>query len=89
ARHDVVGDVRGRGAMLALELVRGGGDTGPDRELTVAVAAACHRRGLIVLTAGTWGNVLRLLPPLVIDTSLLLAGLDVLDEAFAEVAAAR
>ncbi len=86
ARHDTVGDVRGRGAMLALELVRGGGDTGPDKELTAAVAAACHRRGLIVLTAGTWGNVLRLLPPLVIDEPLLLAGLDLLDEAFAECA---
>jgi 4-aminobutyrate aminotransferase/(S)-3-amino-2-methylpropionate transaminase len=88
-RYDIVGDVRGRGAMLALELVRGGGDASPDRAVTAAAAAACHRRGLIVLTAGTWGNVLRFLPPLVIDDDLFRAGLDVLDEVFAELAAAR
>ncbi|ABD13174.1 4-aminobutyrate--2-oxoglutarate transaminase [Frankia sp. CcI156] len=88
-RYDFVGDVRGRGAMVALELVRGAGDDSPDKVLTAAAAAACHRRGLIVLTAGTWGNVLRLLPPLVIEEPLLLAGLDLLDEAFAELAARR
>ncbi|SNQ49215.1 4-aminobutyrate aminotransferase [Frankia canadensis] len=86
ARHDAVGDVRGRGAMLAVELVRGGGDDTPDPALTSAVAAACHRRGLIVLTAGTWNNVLRLLPPLVMPDELLLAGLDILSGAFAECA---
>jgi 4-aminobutyrate aminotransferase/(S)-3-amino-2-methylpropionate transaminase len=86
ARYDTVGDVRGRGAMLALELVRGGGDDTPDPRLTSAVAAACHARGLIVLTAGTWNNVLRLLPPLVMPEALLADGLDVLADAFAECA---
>ncbi|MCM3884685.1 4-aminobutyrate--2-oxoglutarate transaminase [Frankia sp. R82] len=88
-RYGAIGDVRGRGAMLAVELVRGPGDHTPDRATAAAVAAACHRRGLIVLSAGTWGNVLRLLPPFVITDDLLLEGLDVLAEACAEVLAPR
>jgi 4-aminobutyrate aminotransferase/(S)-3-amino-2-methylpropionate transaminase len=71
--------------MLALELVRPG-TTEPDPAATAAVAAACHRAGLIVLTCGTYGNVLRLLPPLVIGEDLLAEGLDVLAGAFAEAA---
>jgi len=82
ARHRSIGDVRGRGAMLAVELVRPG-TTEPDAELTGRVARACHARGVVVLTAGTWGNVLRFLPPLVIGQDLLGEALDVLDEAFA------
>jgi 4-aminobutyrate aminotransferase/(S)-3-amino-2-methylpropionate transaminase len=85
ARHPVVGDVRGRGAMIAVEMV-GPGGLEPDPETTKAVAAACHRRGLVVLTAGTYGNVLRFLPPLVIPDALLEEGLDILDAAFDEVA---
>ena len=81
-RHPAVGDVRGRGAMLAIELVRPG-TKDPDPELTARVARRCHERGLLVLTAGTYGNVLRFLPPLVIPEELLVEGLDVLDEAFA------
>ncbi|MFX4291357.1 4-aminobutyrate--2-oxoglutarate transaminase [Streptomyces bohaiensis] len=77
-----VGEVRGRGAMLALELVRPGGKE-PDPELTAAVARRCHQAGLLVLTCGTYGNVLRFLPPLVIGEELLNEGLDVLHEAFA------
>jgi 4-aminobutyrate aminotransferase/(S)-3-amino-2-methylpropionate transaminase len=82
ARHPAIGDVRGRGAMLAVELVRPG-TREPDAELTGRVARACHARGVVVLTAGTWGNVLRFLPPLVIGQDLLGEALDVLDEAFA------
>jgi 4-aminobutyrate aminotransferase / (S)-3-amino-2-methylpropionate transaminase / 5-aminovalerate transaminase len=74
-----VGDVRGRGAMLAIELV--GADKAPDPALTAAVAAAAHREGLVVLTAGTFGNVLRFLPPLVIPHHLLTEGLDILEHA--------
>jgi 4-aminobutyrate aminotransferase / (S)-3-amino-2-methylpropionate transaminase / 5-aminovalerate transaminase len=77
ARDPRIGDVRGRGAMLAVEMVA----TGP--ALASAVAKACHRDGLIVLTAGTFGNVLRFLPALVIDDVLLTEGLDILDAAFA------
>jgi 4-aminobutyrate aminotransferase / (S)-3-amino-2-methylpropionate transaminase / 5-aminovalerate transaminase len=50
------------------------------------VARACHAAGVVVLTAGTYGNVLRFLPPLVIPDQLLMEGLDVLESAFAEVA---
>ncbi|MBL1068341.1 4-aminobutyrate--2-oxoglutarate transaminase [Streptomyces sp. 7-21] len=82
--HPVIGDVRGRGAMLAAELVVPG-TREPDPAATAAVAAACHRAGLLVLTCGTYGNVLRFLPPLVIGEELLREGLDVLEEALASV----
>ncbi|PZS20030.1 MAG: 4-aminobutyrate--2-oxoglutarate transaminase [Pseudonocardiales bacterium] len=81
-KYDVVGDVRGRGAMLAVELVVAG-TKDPDPALTAALAAACHQQGLITLTAGTFGNVLRFLPPLVIGDDLLNEGLDILEAAFA------
>jgi 4-aminobutyrate aminotransferase/(S)-3-amino-2-methylpropionate transaminase len=85
AAHPVVGDVRGRGAMMAVELCRPG-TTEPDPATTAAVSAYCHQRGVVTLTCGTWGNVLRLLPPLAISDELLGEGLDVLAEAFASVA---
>jgi 4-aminobutyrate aminotransferase / (S)-3-amino-2-methylpropionate transaminase / 5-aminovalerate transaminase len=80
--HPVIGDVRGRGAMVAVELVRPG-TREPDPETTQAVAKACHAEGLVVLTAGTYGNVLRFLPPLVIPEHLLLEGLSIIEKAFA------
>jgi 4-aminobutyrate aminotransferase/(S)-3-amino-2-methylpropionate transaminase len=82
-RFPAIGDVRGRGAMLAVELVQPGGTT-PNSELTAAVNKACHARGLVTLTCGTYGNVFRFLPPLVIGDGLIDEGLDVLEEAFAE-----
>jgi 4-aminobutyrate aminotransferase/(S)-3-amino-2-methylpropionate transaminase len=88
-RFDLIGDVRGRGAMLAVELVRGRGDLTPDQPATVAAAAECHRRGLVVLTAGTWGNVLRFLPPLVMPERLLSEGLSIIEEVFGELGHAR
>jgi 4-aminobutyrate aminotransferase/(S)-3-amino-2-methylpropionate transaminase len=81
-RTGVIGDVRGRGAMLAVEIVRPG-TTEPDAALTGRIARACHAQGVIVLTAGTFSNVLRFLPPLVIGQDLLTEALDVLDAAFA------
>jgi 4-aminobutyrate aminotransferase/(S)-3-amino-2-methylpropionate transaminase len=80
--HPVIGDVRGRGGMIAIELVQPG-TLIPDPAATAAVARACHAAGLIVLTCGTFGNVLRFLPPLVISEALLTEGLDILDAAFA------
>jgi 4-aminobutyrate aminotransferase / (S)-3-amino-2-methylpropionate transaminase / 5-aminovalerate transaminase len=80
--HPVIGDVRGRGAMLAIELVRPG-TLEPDAETTARVAKACHAAGLVVLTCGTFGNVLRFLPPLVIGEELLSEGMTILEEAFA------
>jgi 4-aminobutyrate aminotransferase/(S)-3-amino-2-methylpropionate transaminase len=84
-KYDAVGEVRGRGAMLAVELVAPGSKD-PNPALTAAVATACHREGLVALTAGTYGNVLRFLPPLVIGDDLLQEGLDILDAAFASCA---
>lgn len=76
AADDRVGDVRGRGAMIAVELVKSG-TAAPDPDLTRALAAACHAAGVVVLTCGTHGNVVRFLPPLTISDELLLEGLDV------------
>ncbi len=81
-RYPVIGDVRGRGAMLAVELVKPG-TIEPDADAAKRVAAACHAQGLIVLTCGTYGNVLRFLPPLVIGEDLLAEGLSILGDAFA------
>ncbi|SCX38232.1 4-aminobutyrate aminotransferase / (S)-3-amino-2-methylpropionate transaminase [Klenkia marina] len=83
-RFPAIGDVRGRGAMIAVELVRPG-TTEPDAALAGAVAKACHAQGVVVLTAGSYGNVLRFLPPLVIGHDLLDEALDVVEAAFAEV----
>ena len=81
-RFPCIGEVRGRGAMIAVELVRPG-TLEPDPALTLAVAKGCHAEGVIVLTAGTYGNVVRLLPPLVIPDHLLDEGLTVLEKVFA------
>jgi 4-aminobutyrate aminotransferase / (S)-3-amino-2-methylpropionate transaminase / 5-aminovalerate transaminase len=72
-----IGDVRGRGAMVAVEIVQSG-LVEPDPTLARAVATAAHQAGLIVLTCGSDGNVLRLLPPLTIGDALLEEALDVL-----------
>ena len=77
ADDDRIGDVRGRGAMIAVELVKSG-TAEPNPELTKALCAAAHSQGVIVLSCGTFGNVLRFLPPLTISDDLLTEGLDVL-----------
>jgi 4-aminobutyrate aminotransferase/(S)-3-amino-2-methylpropionate transaminase len=82
-KFEVIGEVRGRGAMLALELVSGRGDKTPNAAVTSAVNAYCHSHGLVTLTAGTFGNVLRFLPPLSAGDDLLHEGLDILGQALA------
>ncbi|MBU8810271.1 4-aminobutyrate--2-oxoglutarate transaminase [Mycolicibacterium goodii] len=79
AEDDRIGDVRGRGAMIAIELVKAG-TTEPDADLTKALCAGAHAAGVIVLSCGTYGNVVRFLPPLTIGDDLLNEGLDVLEE---------
>jgi len=74
-----IGDVRGRGAMLAVEIVEPG-TREPDAPLTARISAGCHQAGLLTLTCGTFGNVLRFLPPLVMPDHLLEEALHVLDE---------
>lgn len=78
-----IGDVRGRGAMIAAEFVDPA--TGnPDGAVAKAVAAYAHSQGVITLTCGTWGNVIRFLPPLSISDELLDEALDVLTTALEE-----
>ena len=81
-RTGVIGEVRGRGAMLAVEIVSDLAAKTPDAALTAAVNKACHAQGLVTLTCGTYGNVFRFLPPLSIGDDLLNEGLDILDDAF-------
>ncbi len=77
AGDDRIGDVRGRGAMIAAELVKSG-TADPDAELTKKLATAAHAAGVAVLTCGMFGNIIRLLPPLTISDELLTEGLDIL-----------
>jgi 4-aminobutyrate aminotransferase / (S)-3-amino-2-methylpropionate transaminase / 5-aminovalerate transaminase len=82
ARHAAVGDVRGRGAMCAVELVSDRDSKEPlGADEMNAIARRCLEQGVLVLTAGTFGNVVRLLPPITIDEALLDDGLGVIDEA--------
>ena len=81
-QHQLIGDVRGRGAMIAIEIVKPDTNT-PDSDTTTKIVKSCHAEGVLVLTAGTYGNVLRFLPPLVINDELLNEGLDVLEKAIA------
>ncbi len=75
-----IGDVRGRGAMIAIELVVPGTET-PDPVEAARISKACHAAGVVTLTCGTWGNVLRLLPPLTISDDLLQDAMTVLTDA--------
>ncbi|MCB0895105.1 MAG: aminotransferase class III-fold pyridoxal phosphate-dependent enzyme, partial [Nocardioidaceae bacterium] len=83
--HDVIAEIRGRGAMMAIELCAPG-TTDPDPVRTAAVSAYCHQHGVVTLTCGTWGNVFRFLPPLSISDALLDEAFDVVAEAFAATA---
>ncbi|MBI1351612.1 MAG: 4-aminobutyrate--2-oxoglutarate transaminase [Actinomycetales bacterium] len=76
-----IGDIRGRGAMLAIELVKPG-TLDPDAELAAALNKYCHAHGVVTLTTGTYGNVFRFLPPLTMPKALLEEALTVLEQAF-------
>ena len=81
-KYPVIGEVRGRGAMQAIELVEAG-TKNPNTAAMNAVVKYCQSKGVLVLTAGTYSNVVRFLPPLVITDELLKDALGVLEEAFA------
>ena len=81
-RYPIIGDVRGIGAMLAIELVEAGTDA-PNSAAVAAITAFAARHGVLLLSAGTFGNVIRFLPSLAISDELLREAVGVLDEAFA------
>jgi 4-aminobutyrate aminotransferase/(S)-3-amino-2-methylpropionate transaminase len=82
SKYSVIGEVRGRGAMQAIELVEPGTKT-PNTAAMNAVVKYCQSKGVLILTAGTYSNVVRFLPPIVITDELLKDALSVLDDAFA------
>jgi 4-aminobutyrate aminotransferase/(S)-3-amino-2-methylpropionate transaminase len=82
-RYAVIGDVRGRGMMCAIELVEDRSTKAPAKDATNRVLAATLAEGVVALKCGTYDNVIRLLPPLTIDEGLLHEGLDVLEKALA------
>ena len=81
-KYPIIGEVRGRGAMQAIELVEAG-TKNPNTAAMNAVVKYCQSKGVLILTAGTYSNVIRFLPPLVITDELLNDALNVLDEGFA------
>ena len=82
----IVGELRGRGAMMALEFVKPGSKE-PNADAAKQIAAKCLEQGVVILTCGTFGNNVRLLPPLVIDFDLLREGLRIFSKAIEEVGA--
>ena len=85
-KYDIIGDIRGRGAMIAIELVQPGtGDTSkePHAAAVSSIAAYAAQHGVLLLTAGTYGNVLRFLPSLAVTDALLADALSVIDDAIA------
>jgi 4-aminobutyrate aminotransferase/(S)-3-amino-2-methylpropionate transaminase len=84
-RFSLIGDLRGVGAMRAIELVKDQTTRQPADVETQKILAACHRRGLLIISAGTFGNVIRILVPLAATDAQIEEGLRVLEEAIAEV----
>jgi 4-aminobutyrate aminotransferase/(S)-3-amino-2-methylpropionate transaminase len=82
AGTDIVGEIRGRGAMIAVELVKPG-TSEPNKDAVAQLAKYCHDNGVLTLTAGTFGNVLRFLPPLTISDDLLIDAFAVIRDGFA------
>jgi 4-aminobutyrate aminotransferase / (S)-3-amino-2-methylpropionate transaminase / 5-aminovalerate transaminase len=81
-KHSEIGEVRGLGAMMALEIVKDRSTKEPDKEKVQAITTHSYQNGLILLSAGTHGNCIRTLMPLIISDDQLHEGLDVIDHAF-------
>ena len=82
-KYPIIGDVRGRGAMQAIELVMPGTKE-PNAAALASAIKYCQQKGVLILSAGTYGNVIRLLPPLVMPEHLLKEALQILDKALAQ-----
>lgn len=80
-KYDIIGDVRGLGAMCAIEFVKDRQTKEPNKEIVGTIVNEANKRGLITLSAGLFGNVLRVLMPLVITDEQLEEGLDIIEEA--------
>jgi 4-aminobutyrate aminotransferase/(S)-3-amino-2-methylpropionate transaminase len=89
ARFACIGDVRGVGSMVAIELVKNRKPESPDAELTKALVQAAGRRGLIILACGMYGNVIRFLAPLTISDALLKEGMNLFEQALADALGAQ
>jgi 4-aminobutyrate aminotransferase / (S)-3-amino-2-methylpropionate transaminase / 5-aminovalerate transaminase len=87
-QHDCIAEVRGLGAMVAMELCKNGDPHQPDADLTKALAAEATKRGLIILTCGTYGNVVRILVPLTASDAVLDEGLAIIAASLEAVRAA-
>jgi 4-aminobutyrate aminotransferase/(S)-3-amino-2-methylpropionate transaminase len=85
-KHEIIGEVRGLGPMMAMELVKDRDTKEPATDEAKALVQYCFDRGLIILACGTYGNVIRLLMPLVISDEQLGKGLDILNDGFAAIA---
>ncbi len=88
ARFPCIGDVRGLGAMVAIELVKNRRADSPDADLAKALVQAAGRRGLVILACGMHANVIRFLAPMTIADALLKEGLNVFEQSLAEVTGA-
>src|SRR5437899_2979526 len=88
AKYSLVGDVRGLGGMVAMELVKDRGTKEPDSQAASDILAAAHKRGLVLIKAGMYDNVLRVLVPLCVTDEQLQQGLDIFEDAFTSVAQA-
>jgi 4-aminobutyrate aminotransferase/(S)-3-amino-2-methylpropionate transaminase len=88
ARFPCIGDVRGLGAMVAIELVRNRKPEQPDPDLARALVQAAGRRGLVILACGMYGNVIRFLAPLTIPDALLKEGMNLFEQSLADAIAA-
>jgi 4-aminobutyrate aminotransferase/(S)-3-amino-2-methylpropionate transaminase len=86
ARYPIIGDVRGLGAMTALEFVKGRDDRTPNVDVPLKVVGEAYKRGLLLIRAGIYSNCVRTLPPLSIGDAELEEGLGVLEQAIATVA---
>jgi len=87
-KYSLVGDVRGLGGMVAMELVKDRGTKEPDSQAASDILAAAHNRGLVLIKAGMYDNVLRVLVPLCVTDEQLQQGLDIFEDAFTSVAEA-
>jgi 4-aminobutyrate aminotransferase / (S)-3-amino-2-methylpropionate transaminase / 5-aminovalerate transaminase len=84
AKYEVIGDVRSLGAMCAIEFIKDAATNNPNKELVQEIIQKAHQNGLIIMSAGLYGNIIRLLTPLVVTDEQLSEGLDVLEKVISE-----